>query len=118
MGMLLSWLVLSAAIYFTALVLPGFEVRGFGGALVVAIVFGFLNWLLGWALFALLGVVTLGVGFLLAFITRWFVNAILLKLTDAFSSNIQIRSFGTALLGALIMSAFGTLGEQVITRLM
>jgi putative membrane protein len=117
MGMLLSWLVMSAAIYLTAIVLPGFEVRGFGGALIVAIVFGLLNWLVGWALFALLGVVTLGIGFLLAFITRWFVNAILLKVTDALSSNIRIRSFGVALLGALLISALCTVGEHLVMRL-
>lgn len=118
MGMLLTWLVMSVAVYLTALVLPGFEVRGFGGALIVALIFGFLDWLLGWALYALLGVVTLGIGFLLKFITRWFVNAILLKVTDAFSESLRIRSFGVALLGALLMSAFGTLGEHLLARLM
>ena len=114
MGILMSWLVLSFAIYLTALILPGFEVRGVGGAVVVAAVFGLLNWALGFVIFVILGVATLGIGFLLAFITRWIVNAILLKVTDAFSQNLRIKSFGTAFLAALLMSAFGTLGEYLV----
>jgi putative membrane protein len=114
MGILLSWLVLSFAIYVTALILPGFEVRGIGGAVIVAAVFGVLNWALGFVIFVILGFATLGIGFLLAFITRWIVNAILLKVTDAFSTNLKIKSFGTALLAALLMSAIGTLGEYLV----
>jgi putative membrane protein len=117
MSIWLSWLVLSLAIYLTALVLPGFQVRGFFGAIVVAAIFGLLNWLLGWLIFAFLSVATLGVGYLLAFITRWFVTAILLKLTDVFSDNLTIRGFAPALIGALLMSAFGTAGEYLVRHL-
>jgi putative membrane protein len=117
MEILLSWLVLSIAIYLTAVILPGFEVRGFGGAIVVAAIFGLLNWLVGWLIFVVIGVATLGIGFLLAFLTRWFVMAILLKLTDAFSKRLTIRSFGVALLAALLMSLFGTIGEYLVKGL-
>src|SRR5687768_15680994 len=117
MGILLSWLVLSLAIYLTAVILPGFEVRGFGGAIVVAAIFGLLNWLLGWLIFVVLGLATLGIGFILAFLTRWLVTAILLKVTDAFSKSLHIRSFGTAFLGALLMSLFGTIGEYLVRGL-
>ncbi|HMJ10896.1 MAG TPA: phage holin family protein [Polyangiaceae bacterium] len=114
MDILLSWLVLSVAVYLTAVILPGFEVRGFGGAIVVAAIFGFLNWLLGWLIFVVLGIATLGIGFLLAFLTRWLVMAILLKVTDSFSKSLHIKSFGTAMLAALLMSLFGTIGEFLI----
>jgi putative membrane protein len=116
MGLLLSWLVLSVSVWVTALILPGFEVRGFWGAVKVAALFGLLNWLIGWLIFVLIGIGTLGIGFLLAFITRWIVSAILLKLTDAFSSSLKIASFGRALLAALLMSGIGTLAEWVIYR--
>jgi len=108
---LLSWLVLSVAVWVTAAILPGFRVNGFGGAVRVAALFGILNWLLGWLIFVVLGVATLGLGFLLAFITRWIVMALLLKLTDALSSNFKVQSFGTAVIGALLMSGIGTLAE-------
>jgi putative membrane protein len=114
MGLLLSWLVMSAAFWLTAAVLPGFSVKGFGGAVLVAAVFGLISWLIGWLLFVVIGVASLGIGFLLGFLTRWLVNAILLKLTDAVSSSLTIRDFPTALIGALLLSLFGTFGQWVL----
>jgi uncharacterized membrane protein YvlD (DUF360 family) len=58
--------------------------------------------------------VTLGLAWLLAFITRWIINAILLVLTDKLTDHLKIDSFGWALLGSLMMSAIGTLGEWVV----
>lgn len=110
-GVLASWLLLSLAFWLTSQLLSGFHVSGFWGAIKVAALFGVLNWLLGWFIFTVLGIATLGIGFLFAFITRWIVSAIVLKLTDALSSSLSIVSFGRALLGALIMSALGTAGE-------
>ena len=111
MRTLFSWLVLSLSVWLTAAILPGFRVNGFAGAVKAAAIFGILNWLLGWAIFAVLGIATLGIGFLLAFLTRWVVMAILLKFVDALSSNFKIDSFGTAIIGALLISGFGTLAE-------
>ena len=62
----------------------------------------------------ILGIASLGIGFLLAFITRWIVNAILLKVVDAVSDKLNIRSFGTALVGALIISLLGTIGQWLV----
>lgn len=114
MEILLSWLVMSIAVYLTAVLLPGFEVRGFGGAIAVAAVFGVLNWLLGWLLFAVIGLSTLGVGFLLAFLTRWIVMALLLKLTDALLDSLKIRGLGMAFIGAAVMSLLGTAGQWAV----
>ena len=114
MSLILSWLILSFAVWITAAVLPGFHVKSFGSALLVAAIFGVLNFLLGWLLFALLTIVTLGIAWLLAFITRWIINAILLMLTDRLTDHLKVDSFGWALGGALMMSAIGTLGEWLI----
>lgn len=113
MGLLLSWLLMSAAFWLTSQLLSGFEVKGFKGAIWVAAIFGVINWLIGWLLFFILGIVSLGIGFLLAFITRWIVNAILLKVTDSLSSNLRVKDFPTALLGALLLSLFATAGQWV-----
>ena len=112
--MLLGWLILALAVYVTAMLLPGFQVQGFRGAIWVALWLGVVEWLIGWLLFGLIGIATLGIGFLLAFITRWLVTALLLKLVDAMSTNLRIRSFGTAFLGAMLMSGIGTLGEMLL----
>ena len=103
LNILLSWLILSCIVWLTAVVLPGFRVRGFKGAVIVAGLFGLMNWALGWFLFTVIGLATLGLGFVLAFVTHLIVNAILLKLTDAMSRSLAIRSFGHAFAGAAII---------------
>lgn len=114
MNLLLSWLILSVAVWVTAALLPGFHVKSFRSAILVAALFGVLNFLLGWLLFAVFAVATLGLAWLFAFLTRWVINAILLKLTDALTDHLKIDGFGWALAGALMMSAIGTIGQWLL----
>lgn len=114
MGLILSWLILSLAVWITAVALPGFHVKSFGSAVLVAAIFGVLNFLLGWLFFAVFTIATLGLAWLLAFLTRWIINAIILKITDAVTDRLTIDSFGWALGGALMMSALGTIGEWLV----
>jgi uncharacterized membrane protein YvlD (DUF360 family) len=80
----------------------------------VAAVFGVVNFLLGTFLFYVLGIATLGLGFLFALLTHWIVNAVLLQITDSLTSRLEVRSFGTALIAALVMSVLGKLGVYVM----
>jgi putative membrane protein len=114
MNMILSWLILTLAVWVTSAILPGFHVKSPKSALLVAAIFGVLNFLLGWLLFAIFSVATLGIAWLLAFITRWIINAILLVITDKLTDHLKIDSFGWALGGALVMSLVGTLGEWLL----
>ncbi len=114
MSWLLSWLILAFAVWLTGAVLPGFHVRSAKSALIVAALYGVLNFLLGWLLFAILTVATLGLAWLLAFITRWIINAILLTITDKLTDHLTIDGFGWALGGAAIMSVIGTAGEWLV----
>lgn len=115
MSLLLSWLILSVAVWLTAMILPGFRVRDFGSAILVSALFGVLNFLLGWLLFTFFTVITLGVAWLLAFITRWVIDAILLMLTSKMTRRLTIDGCGTALLAALLMSLLGTAGQWLLT---
>jgi putative membrane protein len=114
MHFLLSWLILAAAVYVTAAVLPGFHVKGFKSAIWVAALVGVLNFFLFWILFVSLGIVTLGIGFLFGFLTVWVVNAIILKLVDSLTDHLTIDSFGWALGGALMISIIGSIGNHLI----
>jgi putative membrane protein len=114
MNLILSWLILSFAVWVTSVVLPGFHLKSPKSALLIAAIFGVLNLLLGWLLFALLGIATLGIAWLLAFITRWIINAILLVITDKLTDHLKIDGFGWALGGALVMSLAGTFGEWLV----
>jgi putative membrane protein len=114
---LLSWLVLAFAVWATAAILPKVHIKSFGSAVWVAALFGVLNFFLGWLLFAVFTIGTLGLAWLLAFITRWIINAILLKLTDAMTDSLKIEGFSWALIAAALMSLIGTVGEWVVSSL-
>lgn len=117
MSFLLSWLILSLAVWITALVLPGFHVKNFVSAILVAALFGVLHFLLGWLFFTVFTIATLGIAYLLAFITRWIITAIVLVITDKLTDALKIDNFGWALVGALVMSAVGTLGQYLVVSM-
>lgn len=117
MGLLLSWVILSLAVWITAVALPGFHIKSFSSAFLVAALFGILNALLGWLFFVIFTIATLGLALLLAFITRWIINAIMLKIVDALTDHLTIDGFRWALGGALMMSVLGTLGEWAVLSL-
>jgi len=114
MSFLLSWLIMAFAVWLTANLLSGFHVKSFGSALFVAAIFGVLNLLLGWLLYGVFAVLSLGIAVLLSFITRWIINAILLKLTDALTDSLKIDSFGWALAGAAMISLISTATEWLL----
>ncbi len=118
MSFLLSWLVLALAFWLTSMILPGFRVRGFGSAIIIAAIFGILNFLLGQLFFVVFSIATLGIAYLLAFITRWIITAILLKITDTLTSRLDIDGFKWALIGALVMSIIGTVGEWLVQMIL
>jgi putative membrane protein len=114
LNLLIYWLVLSVSIWITAAVLPGVRLRSFGSAFGVAAIFGVLNALLGWALWSFFTIATLGLGLLLAFVTRWIINAILLTITDKISDALEIESFGWAVGAAMLMSLLGSVAEPLL----
>jgi putative membrane protein len=97
--LLLIWLLSAIALLITAYVVPGFEIAGFGSALIASLVVGFLNATLGFLLKLVtfpLSILTLGLFFLV-------INAIILLLASAFVPGFHIRGFGAALLGAIVL---------------
>jgi len=115
---LLTWAIFSFAFWLTSKIVPGFRIAGLWDAVFVAAIFGIVNWLLGTLLYGSLVVLTLGIAYLLSFLTHWFVNAILLKITDALTSRLEVRSFGTALIAALVMSLGARLGFYIASQSM
>jgi putative membrane protein len=114
MNLIVSWIALSFAVWLTATLMPSLRVRRLSDAIIVAAIFGTLNWAIGWLLFVLIGIGTLGLGFLLAFLARWLATAIVLKLTDVVTQRITIANFTTAIWAALLMSGIGTLVERLL----
>ncbi|MDQ3035244.1 MAG: phage holin family protein [Myxococcota bacterium] len=115
MNLLISWIALTLAFWVASLLLPGFKVKG--GAinrLVVAAIFGTLSFFLSSALFVAIGIGTLGIGFLLSFLTRLIVSTLLLLVTDKLTSRLSVAGFGTAFIASLVMAIVGTVVEAFL----
>ena len=99
-GLLLRWLILTAAILIAAYLFPGIEVSGFGSALFAALVLGILN-----AIFRpILLILTLPINVLTLGLFTFVINAVLLMMTSGVIGGLQVAGFGSALLGSLIIS--------------
>ncbi len=95
-----SWLLSALALWIVGKTLRGFEVRGFGDALIAAVVIAVVN--------AVLGPILRFIGFPLTILTfglfRLVINAILLKLAAALSPGFRIDGFLPALVGSIVLS--------------
>lgn len=115
MHLLISWVALTLAFWVASLLLPGFKVKGgVLSHLVVAAIFGTLSFFLGWLLYAAIGLGTLGIGFVLSFLTRLVVSTILLLGTDKLTDRLKIDGWKTAFLASLVMAVVGTGAEAVL----
>lgn len=113
-AMIETFVAMSLAFYVTAMVLPGFEVKGASGAAISALIFGALQFLLGKLLFGLIAIATLGVGLLMAAVTRMVVAWLLLMLADKVTDLLKIRDRGTAFVGALAITALSEVMRWVL----
>jgi uncharacterized membrane protein YvlD (DUF360 family) len=100
-----AWLASAAALLLAAGILPGAEIRGFGGAVVVAAIVGLLNALLPPVIAALRLPYTVAIGFLLVLALD---AAILLLAEHIAPDELHVEGFGDALAVALIASAVST----------
>jgi len=108
--LLVRWLLMSLSLLIVSYVVPGFFVTGLGAALIAAVVFGFLNATLGLVLKILTFPFTI-----LTFGLFWFViNAIILELTSTFVRGFLIRSFFSALVGAIVLTLVNMLLKALV----
>ncbi len=110
---LLLWVTLACAIGLTAALLPGMEIDGgFGGLLLVALAFSIVNVFIGTILRLLtipLKLITLG---LIALV----VNAALLAITAWWLDRLSVDNFLTAVVAALLISAFSAVAQHFFLR--
>ena len=99
-GILIHWFVLAAALAATAWVLPGVSVTSVTALLVAALVLGFLNAILK----PILVVLTLPITVLTIGIFYFVLNALLFGLASKLVRGFVVDGFGSAFLGALLMS--------------
>jgi putative membrane protein len=97
---LVHWLVLATALFLTTQVVSGVRVHSWLALLLAALVLGFVNAVVKPVLTILtlpITVVTLGLFYLV-------VNGVCFGLAAMLSPGFQVDSFGSAILGALVLS--------------
>jgi uncharacterized membrane protein YvlD (DUF360 family) len=109
-ALLVSWALSATALLLSSRLFKGVQLKGdFLDALWIAAIYAILSFFLSWFIFGVLGVVTLGLGFLFHFVTQLVTAAIVLKVTAGLSSRFDILGFlpalGTAILLALASEA-------------
>jgi putative membrane protein len=112
MRVLFNWLVSAVALWLVSQIVPGFHLSGLGSALFAVVVIGLVNATLGILLKVLtfpLTVVTLGVFW-------WVINALMLWVASSFVPGFVITSFGSALLGAVVLSLVNMAFQWALSR--
>lgn len=114
MGIIFIWLVTAIGLWVVTKLVSGVRTRSASGLLWAALVLGLVNAFIRpvlWFLTLPLTVFTFGLFALV-------VNAFTLWLTAAMVKDFEIDSFGSAILGALIMALLGLIGFILFSWLM
>jgi putative membrane protein len=111
-GFLVHWLVLAVALFLTTRLVGGVQVSSYATLAVAALVIGFVNALVKPILVLLslpLTIVTLGLFYLV-------VNGACLMLAAALVPGFTVSSWGSAIIGALVLSIIGWLLNLVVAK--
>ncbi|MDZ7699126.1 MAG: phage holin family protein [Deltaproteobacteria bacterium] len=100
MGLLIRWLILTAAITIASYLIGGIEVKGFFSAFFAAAILGVLNVFFK----PILLVLTLPINILTLGLFTFIINAVILKMASGVISGFQVHGFWSAVLGALVIS--------------
>lgn len=113
MKIIVRWLLLAAALLLVAQLDAGVQVKGFGAAMIAALVLGLFNTLLRPVLVLLtlpVTVLTLGLFFFV-------INALMFYLAAAVLEGFQVTSFWAALLGSLLYTLCGLVIDAAMERI-
>ncbi len=110
MTLILKIVLLGAAIFGIAQILTGVRLKSFGTAVVVAIVYSLINFLLkGILVFFSLPFVIITLGLFLLVI-----NAFLLWITEKLVSDFSIKDTGTLILAAVLITLSNFIIDKII----
>ena len=98
-------LLLGLAILLVERLLPGIHLKNFGTAIIVALVYSLINYLIGWLLLLL----TLPVVILTFGLFKFVINAFLLWITDKLIDDFEIEGFGSTLIAAFLITCIDSI---------
>lgn len=110
MGLLVRWLILTAAIMVASYLIQGIEVNGFFSALFAAAILGVLNVFFR----PILLILTLPINILTLGFFTFVINAVLLKMASGVISGFVVHGFWSAVFGGFIISVVSWLLNSFI----
>src|ERR1700740_1444078 len=108
--LLAHWVLSALCLLLVARFVPGFFVRGFGTALIAAVVIGLVNGTIG----ALLKIVTFPLTILTFGLVWLLINALMLKFAAVFVPGFEVRGLWPAFWGGLILGLLNMAVRQVL----
>lgn len=108
--MFMNILILSAAVFLVARMLPGIRVKNFITAIVVAVVYSVINFFTGW----LLVLLTLPFIILTFGLFKLVINAFLLWLTDLLIEDFKIKDLLTTFMAATLITLVDSLVKWIL----
>jgi putative membrane protein len=112
MALLLHWLLSALALLLVSRIVPGFEVRGLGHALIASLVIGLLNATVGLVLKILtfpISIITLGI-FLLV------INGLMILVASGIVPGFHVRGFAPAFWGAVVLALLGMVIRAIVKQ--
>ncbi len=110
-NLIIIWVLYAFAIMFTAWIIPGIDVEGFFGAMIVAVVLGAINMFIK----PILKIVTLPINILTLGLFGLVLNALLLMLAGYVTPWFEVEGFWSAVFGSILISLLG-IGIQRIGK--
>lgn len=112
MWLIIGWAINAACLLLLAWLMPAVTVAGFGSALVAALVLGLLNAVIR----PVLLVLTLPVNLLTLGLFTFVINGFLFWLAARFLDGFGVRSFGWAVLAAIVYSLISWAVSALLVR--
>jgi putative membrane protein len=109
---ILGFVVTAVILIVVSKIVSGFEVDGFGPAIIAAIVLGIVNGTLGFVL----RILTFPINFLTLGLFSFVISALMLLLVSKIVPGFKINGFWPALLGALLIALGKALVSYLILR--
>ena len=109
MNMIVKWILFALLIMFIAWIIPGITITGFVSALFVVLILGLVNTFIR----PLIEFISLPLNFITLGLFSLVINALLFLLVAKLSPGFQIDGFVSGLLGALILSVFTPIIDNI-----
>jgi putative membrane protein len=109
-GFLLRLLIVALGLWLAQALVPGVEIHGAGTLFVAALLLGFVNAVVRpFLVFLTLPITIVTLGLFL-----WVINALMLELVAHLLSGFTLHGFGSAMLGALVVSITGWIASWYV----